>query len=106
MTTLDPVLLKPQGQFTPLAALTLNGLVNAFIIFSLVISSTLFIFALLFGGIKIIISGGKKDKMDEAGRQIVNALIGILIVFSTWAVLSFVSYFFGINLSTFEIPTL
>ena len=65
------------------------------------------------------IADGKKDddgnmifvqsddrKADEAKRQIINALIGVVIVFATWGSLSFVGNFFGIDFTTFEIPTL
>ena len=57
------------------------------------------------GGLKFILSGGKSEKFDEAKRQIINALIGVIIVFTTWASLGLISRFFGIDLLNFEIPT-
>lgn len=72
---------------------------------SLIIASLSFVFSLLFGGLKWILSGGKKERVDEAKNQIVNALIGILIVFSAWGIINFISVFFGINLLTFNIPS-
>lgn len=100
------IITLPKGQFTPLQDLTLQGLVSAAINLTLIMVSILFIFSLLFGGIKFILSGGNKDKTDNAKRQILNAFIGIFIVFSAWAILSLVNEFFGIDLLTFEIPTL
>ena len=85
---------------------TIPGLINAAINMILIVAALLFVFSLLTGGIKIILSGGSKDKMDEAKRQLVNAIVGIFIVFSVYAAMGFVSTFYGIDLLTFEIPTL
>lgn len=103
---MDPIIIQPGGQFRPLLDITLEELISALVPLVLIIASILFVFNLLFGGIKVILSGGDKDKLDEAKRQLVNALLGLVIVFSTWAVIGLVSQFFGINLLTFEIPTL
>ena len=104
--TIEPLNLLPKGQFVPLNAVTITGLISAAINISLIIASLLFVFNLLFGGVKLIISGGEKDKTDNARRQIVNAFIGIFMVFSAWAILNLLSQFFGIDLLNFEIPTL
>lgn len=101
-----PILVLPQGQFTPLEEVTVPGLINAAVNIILIVAAILFVFSLLSGGIKIIMSGGKSDKTDEAKRQLVNALVGVFIVFSAWAAMSFISSFYGIDLLTFEIPTL
>ena len=103
---MEPILLLPKGQFTPLENVTIPGLVNAAINLILIVAAILFVFSILTGGIKIILSGGKGDRMDEAKRQLSNALIGIFIVFSIYAAMNLVSQFYGIDLLTFEIPTL
>lgn len=100
------IITLPKGQFTPLQNVTVQGLISLAINITLIIVSVLFVFSLLTGGIKFIVSGGNKDKTDTAKRQIVNAFIGIFVVFSTWAVLNLVKEFFGVDLLTFEIPTL
>ena len=96
----------PRGQFTPLENVTLPGLVNAAINLILVVAALLFVFSILTGGIKIILTGGRGDKMDEAKRHLTNAFVGIFIVFSIYAAMSLVSAFYGVDLLTFEIPTL
>ena len=105
MSPQKPILILPKGQFTPLENVTAQGLINAAVNIILVVASILFVFSLLTGGIKMILSGGSKDKMDESKRQLSNSLIGIFIVFSAWAIMNLVSTFFGIDLLTFEIPT-
>jgi cbb3-type cytochrome oxidase subunit 3 len=103
---MSPIITLPKGQFTPLNDITISGLIGAAINISLIITSVLFLFSLLIGGIKFIISGGDKERADNAKRQLVNAIIGIFVVFTSWAFLNFVSQFFGIDLLSFEIPSL
>lgn len=100
------VRILPTGQFSSLNNVTIVSLISAFVIFSLIIASLSFVFTLIFGGIRWIVSGGKNEKVDEAKNQIVNALIGLLIIFSAWAIINFVSVFFGVELMTFNIPNL
>lgn len=106
LAALAPLDLLPRGQFVPLNSVTLTGLVSAFINIVLIIAALLFILTLLGGGIKLILSGGAKENTEDARRQIVNAFIGVFIVFSSWAILNLLSEFFGIDLLNFEIPTL
>jgi len=103
---MDQIITLPKGQFTPLTNVSIQGLVNAAINITLIVASILFVFSLLIGGIKFIISGGDKERSENAKRQVVNALLGVFIVFSSWALINFISQFFGIDLLTFEIPTL
>ena len=72
----------------------------------IIASVVLFLFSFLLGGIKMIISGGDKEKMGVATRQIVNAIIGIVIVFSTWAIISFIEQFFGVKLTSLDIQSI
>jgi len=99
-------LILPTGQFTPLSSVTIQGLISAFVNLTLILAALLFFFSILTGGMKYILSSGNKDKVDTARRQLVNAFVGIIIVFTVFASLSFISEFFGIDLLTFEIPTL
>ena len=103
---MDQIITLPRGQFTPLNDITIPGLISAALNLTLIIASILFVFSLLTGAIKFIISGGDRERTDNAKRQVMNALIGIVLVFSSWAVIGLVSQFFGIDLLNFEIPTL
>lgn len=99
------IIILPRGQFTPLLDVSLAGLISAFIDVSLILASILFAFNLLIGGIKIILSRGEKEALNTAKWQIINSILGLVVVFSSWAILTQVSQFFGVNLSVFEIPT-
>ena len=95
---------RPPYEFRNLRNLTIPQMIPAFINLVIVAAVVLFVFSLLLGGLKFILSGGKKEATEEAGRQVLNALVGILIVFSTWAVISLLEQFFGVELTTLEFP--
>ena len=96
----------PQAQFANLTNITIVGLITAAVNLVLVIAAILFFFNFMIGGIKLILSGGNKERVDNAKRHVVNAVIGAVIVFSTWAILGLIQDFFGINLLTIQIPVL
>jgi hypothetical protein len=103
---MQTIVTLPKGQFTPLSEVSIPGLISAAINITLIVASILFVFSILIGGIKFIISGGDKERTENGKRQIVNALIGVFVIFSTWALLNLLNQFYGIDLLTFEIPTL
>ena len=96
----------PKGQFAPLSEITFEAMISSAVNLVLIVASILFVFNFLIGGIKFMLSGGNKEKLDSAKRQLMNAILGIIIIFSSWAVLGFVGEFFGVDFSTFQIPTL
>lgn len=98
--------LRPGGQFTNLENISIPSLVSLAVSVALVVATVLFFFSFLIGGIKFIVSGGKKDHIDEAKNQILSAFVGILIVFSTWALIGYVNEFFGLDILTLEFPAI
>jgi len=96
--------LDPRYQFRNLKNLTIPELIPALVNLIIIASVVLFVFSFLLGGLKMILSGGNKEKTEEATRQILNAVIGIVIVFSTWAIIAFIEKFFGVELTTLELP--
>ena len=96
----------PPPEFRNLRNLTIPGMIPAFINLVIIVAVVLFLFSLLLGGLKFIVSGGNKESTEVAGRQVVNAIVGIIIVFSTWAVISLIEEFFGVELTTLEFPRL
>lgn len=98
--------LLPRGEFTPLSEMTVAQIVVAFLHLILVFAAVLFFFQLIIGGIKMILSAGKKEKMDAATRTVTNSIIGFAIVLSSWAIMGFVGNFFGVDMTTLQIPTI
>ena len=60
---------------------------------------------LLLGGFDWITSGGDKTKLSSARDKITNALIGLVIVATVWAITTLVGQFVGIDFPNLPIPT-
>jgi hypothetical protein len=98
LTFQNDVSLAPSNQFENLRNVTFASFVRAAIVLVLVVAAIIFFFMLVFGGIKWITSGGDKGQTEAARNQITAALIGLVIVFSAWAILQIVGTFFQIDL--------
>ena len=99
--------LKPAvgSTFANLGTITITGLVSAAVTLILVIAALVFFFMLIFGGIKYITSGGDKAQTESARGTITAALIGLVIVFSAWAIITLINAFFQIDIFSLAIPT-
>ncbi|OGM21460.1 hypothetical protein A2955_02565 [Candidatus Woesebacteria bacterium RIFCSPLOWO2_01_FULL_37_19] len=98
--------LTPQGQFSTLNGITIASVISAVIVLILIIAALVFFFMLVWGGIKWITSGGDKAQTEAARNQITAALIGLVIVFAAWAIISLVQTFFGISILSLNIPNI
>jgi len=68
-----------------------------------------FLLALVFlmiGGFSWITSGGDKTKLEKARDEIINSLIGIVVVAAAWAIAVLVAKFFGLDLMNLTIPSI
>lgn len=72
----------------------------------LIIAGLVFFFMLVIGGLRWITSGGDKSATEGARNQITAALIGLVIVFSAWAIAQLLANVFGINIFSFTLPTI
>lgn len=72
----------------------------------LVVGIIFFLFMMLFGAITWITSGGEKSAIEGARGRITNAIVGIIILLSTFALLKIIESFFGINILTIDIGPL
>lgn len=62
--------------------------------------------SILIGGLQWIISGGDKERLDRARGRVVHALIGLAVVFSSYALLFIVRALFGIDLIGVELGSI
>ena len=87
-----------------------SGYVSALV--SLVVSAIIafgglyFVIQLLLGGFDWIRSGGDKASLESARGKVSNALIGIILLFSVYAIIGLISTIFNINILEFTIPTI
>jgi len=101
----EEINLAPEGQFGDLAQLTIPRIVSGAIRLILVVAAlTAFVF-LIIGGIKWVTSGGDKEKTAGAQQTLTAALVGLVIVFASWAIIRLIETFFGIQILTLTIPT-
>ena len=105
-TVLAQIDLSAPGQFSTLGGITVATIVSALITLVLIIAALVFFFMLIIGGIKWITSGGDKAAMEMARGRVISAIVGIVILFSTWAILQLIEGFFNINILTLDILNL
>ncbi len=70
------------------------------------IGVVIFFFVLLIGAIQWISSGGEKQAVENAKAKITNAVIGLLVLFSLFAIIKLVETFFGFDILTLDIGPL
>jgi len=101
------VSLNAPAGFTNLEAVSFQGVVQWAISVVLVLAAVIFFFMLVIGGIKWITSGGDKGKTEGARNQITAALVGLIIVFASWAILQLINLVFGVDIiSNLTIPAI
>lgn len=78
-------------------ATNFGGLINGVLSFVLVIGALLVFFYLILGGIEWITSGGDKGKTESARNKITAAIIGLIVLAASYAILQLVLSFLGFN---------
>lgn len=102
-----PIDLGPGGgQFQVLRDLEPANLISSMIKLLLIVAAVVFFFMLVLGGIKWIMSGGDKGKTEEARNQITAALVGLVIVFSAWAIAQLINALFGVNILNLDVKSI
>ncbi|MDO8503751.1 MAG: hypothetical protein Q7S60_03600 [bacterium] len=102
----ETISLTPGGSFAGLQAITVPDIVSGVIKILVIAAAILFFVWLVLGGIRWIISGGDKAKTEEARNQITSALVGLVVVFSAWAIAQLIKTLFGFDLFNLTINAL
>lgn len=76
---------------------TASRVVSNSITILLILIAVVSLFFLIFGGIKWISSSGDKAKMDSARKTILYAVLGILLSFLSFFIVTVVSSVFGVD---------
>lgn len=86
-------------QKPPLVQATdVGSIIRALIGIVLIVAAIVFFFMLLLGGLQWITSGGDKAGVEGARSRLTAAFIGLVIVFSAWAIMSLVENFLGVEI--------
>jgi hypothetical protein len=84
--------------FNILCTLSLNsGVISRVINIALVVAALIALGFLIYGGIRWILSGGEKEKVEEARGTIIAALVGLVIVFAAYFIINIVFKLFGLQ---------
>lgn len=84
----------------------LGSIVGQAVLLIFVVATLIALFFLIWGGVKWIMSGGDKGKVESARSTIIAALIGLVVTFLSFFILSLILGIFGLNLGNLEIPNL
>lgn len=93
------------GSATNAGNFSVSEIVSFAVTAILVIAGLIFFFMLVVGGLRWVMSGGDKAATEGARSQITAALIGLVIVFSAWAIAQLLSNIFGIDLLNLNFGT-
>ncbi len=86
--------------------LFVQTLIPSLIGLAFVAGVVIFFFMLLIGAIQWITSGGDKGNLEAARGRLSNALIGIVVLFSVFAIIKLIEGFFKISILTLDIGPL
>lgn len=81
-------------------------LIPSLIGLAFIVGALLFFFMLLISGLQWITSGGDKASVEAARGRITQALIGIVVLFSVFAIIKLIENFFGISILALDIGPL
>lgn len=96
-----------QGNFDALCNITGGGFgkfVGNAVVAAMVLASLVSLAFLIYGGVKWIMSEGDKTQVEAARNTIIGAVVGLVVVFVSYLILSIVLGVFGISLSDLKIP--
>jgi len=84
----------------------LSQILSSILTLLLIGAGVAFFFMLTLGGIRWITSGGDKEKIEGAKKQVTSAILGLVIILSIFAVTSLIEILFDISLVNFNLPRL
>ena len=73
--------------------IVIQNVINA----ALVLSAVVAVFLITYAAFQYVTSAGDKEKVDSARKRIVFAVIGLVIIFSAFAAINFISTFTGVS---------
>ena len=80
----------------------ISSLIGAFLILAFLLA----LLYLLTGGVAWITSEGDKQNLEKARQKITQAIVGLVIVASAFAIFKLVGQFFGLDIGNLVFPTI
>ena len=92
-------IVPPEGVPNPSNALLgTQNIIQVAITLILIIASIAALAVIIFGGIRWIVSGGDKEKLQGARNMITYALVGLVVIFLSYFIINTIGDFFGVKL--------
>lgn len=105
--SLDPCVGNPDTIICQTTTLEIGQVIGNLIQFIFIVAVILALGFLVFGGIKWLTSGGNKDNVETARGTIISAIIGLIIVFLSYAILNLVlTFLIGTGIANLQIPSM
>lgn len=76
----------------------IGKLIGAAVGLTFIVAALLAFLFLVLGGVQWIMSGGDKSAVESAQHRIQAALLGLFIVFASWAIMLVIEGFFGVKI--------
>ena len=90
-----------QSAFRPAAFGTLGNLMTVIVYLLVAIAAVLSIIFIIVAGFNFITASGDEKKLASAKGTLTYAIVGLIALILTFAILKVVQYFFGANLKIF-----
>jgi hypothetical protein len=90
----------------PFGTTFVANIVPALVGLALVVGVVIFFFIFIMGAIQWISSGGDKQGLETARGKISSAIVGLVILFSVFAIIKLIEAFFKITIMTLDISPL
>ncbi len=99
--------LSPVNGVVPSSAVQVSDVIRFIINLLVVIAVIASLVYLIYGGLRWVISGGDKEKVEAARKTVVAAIIGLVVVLLSWVIITVVMQIVtGKALNNFTLPTL
>ncbi|MBI2267930.1 MAG: hypothetical protein HYU80_00575 [Candidatus Blackburnbacteria bacterium] len=81
----------------------LSGILSTIVSVLIIAGALIFTLYFIMGAIRWITSGGDKGQLESARNQVLHAVIGLLVLFSVFALLKLIGVLFNINLLNIDL---
>ncbi len=86
------------------SAADIGRIIGVIVTTLLILAAIIALLFLIWGGIRWITSGGDKAKVESARNTIISAIIGLVIAFLAFFILTLILNFFGVTLDKLVLP--
>jgi len=87
-----------------LNANNIGSVVSSVITILLIAAAIIALFFLIWGGIRWILSGGDKVKVDEARKTIIASILGLIVALLAYFIITIVLGLFNLSLTNLTLP--